>query len=75
MNGRKKAVVLVLIAALIASVLAYPASEGFLAVENALANRFGNAGYGKFDQSYDGGWIVNGYPGIPDVQHRSELDQ
>lgn len=64
----------VLVAALVASLIAYPLSESFLHAENALSNRFGNAGFGRFDQSYKGGFIVNGYPGLPDVQHRADLD-
>jgi hypothetical protein len=74
MVERKTAVVMVVIAAIIASVLTYPIAEGFMIAENALAGRYGNAGYGKFNQSYAGGWIVNGYPGLPDTQHRSEMD-
>ena len=74
MVERSGVFLIVIAAAIIASILAYPLSEGFLTAENALSNRFGNAGYGKFNQSYKGGWIVNGYPGIPNVQHRPELD-
>lgn len=58
-------VVMILVAALAASLLAYPATEAFMTAENALMNRYGNSGYGKFDQSYQGGWLVNGYPGLP----------
>jgi hypothetical protein len=74
MTKMMNALVIVVAAAAIASILAHPISEGFLMAENALANRFGNAGYGEFDQKYEGGWIVNGYPGLPNTQHRPSLD-
>jgi hypothetical membrane protein len=74
MSGRKTAVIIVVIAAIIASVLTYPIAEGFMIAENALSGRYGNAGYGKFNQEYAGGWIVNGYPGLPKIQHRAEMD-
>ena len=62
----KSAVVItVLVAVLAALLLAFPATEAFLAAESAISNRFGNSGYGKFDRSYRGGWVVNGYPGLP----------
>ena len=58
-------VVTILVAVLAAILLAFPATEAFMTAENALMNRYGNSGYGKFDQSYRGGWLVNGAHGLP----------
>jgi len=58
-------VITVLVAILAALFLAFPATEAFMTAENAILNRYGNSGYGKFDQSYQGGWLVNGYKGLP----------
>lgn len=66
----KSAVIIaILVALLVASSLAVPATEAFMTAENALINRFGNAGFGKFDQKYAGGWIPNGVQGLPVLVH------
>jgi len=62
-------VVVLLVASLVACLLAAPVTEGFLEAESALQARYGNAGYGPFDTSYKGGWLVNGFPGLPSNIH------
>jgi opacity protein-like surface antigen len=66
---KSSVIIAILVALLAASLLAVPATEAFMTVESALINRFGNAGYGKFDQAYAGGWIPNGVEGLPTLVH------
>lgn len=69
---KSETVIVVLVACLVACILAAPVTEGFLQAENALVGRYGNAGYGEFDQRHKGGWLVNGYRGLPvNIHHQS----
>ena len=72
-------ILVLLVAALVASLLAAPLTEAFLDAGSSwsnspyaigtksplLADRAGNAGYGSFWQSYRGGWVPNGYTAMP----------
>lgn len=72
-------VIMVLAAALVASLLAAPLTECFLEAERAwvalpwsmgtkspaMIDRGGNAGYGPFDRAFQGGWLPNGVPDLP----------
>lgn len=58
-------IVLVVVVLLVAFLLAAPLTEAFTTFEEALADRFGNRGrQDRFDASYKGGWLPNGFPSL-----------
>lgn len=76
---KTETILVILVAALVASLLAAPLSEAFLEAEASwnnspwahgtksplLVDRDGNAGYGSFATSYRGGFLPNGYTAMP----------
>ena len=81
---KTETLLVILVAALVASILAAPLTEAFLEAgaswnnspwahgtkSPSLADRDGNAGYGSFVTSYRGGFIPNGYTAMP-VNHNN----